>query len=80
MLCYNRHMEISVSTLKATCLQVIQNVDLHHQEIVITKRGKPVARIVPYNCDPTPTVLGLLRGLGRSNGDIVGPAESWDEA
>jgi len=73
-------MEISVSTLKATCLQVIQNVDLHHQEIVITKRGKPVARIVPYSSAAAPSVLGLLRGLGRSNGDIIEPAEIWAEA
>lgn len=80
MMCYNGAMEISVSTLKASCLQVIHDVDLHHHEVVITKRGKPIARIVPYSSAAPPSVLGLLCGLGRSHGDIIEPAESWDEA
>ena len=71
-------MEMSVTTLKATCLKVIEDVDRHHHEVIITKRGKPVARIVPYETEPPQSVFGILRGTGRAVGDIVAPAQIWD--
>lgn len=71
-------MEISVTVLKATCLKVIEDVDRHHQEVIVTKRSKPVARIVPVEPGPPESVVGILAGSGRTVGDILAPAESWD--
>lgn len=73
-------MEMSVTTLKATCLKVLEDVDRHHHEVIVTKRGKPIARIVPYEAAPPRSVVGLLVGTGRAVGDIVEPAEVWDLA
>lgn len=71
-------MEISVTVLKATCLKVIEGIDRHHHEVVVTKRGKPVARIVPVKPGPPESVIGLMVGSGKSVGDIVSPAGEWE--
>lgn len=58
------------------------------ESFVITKRGKPVARLVPIEDEAPQSLLGALRGLARETGDIVSPAEApsawqtleeWDE-
>lgn len=73
-------MEVSASTFKAHCLRFLEGTREHGTEIVITKRGKPIARLVPVAAAlPPATVLGSLAGAGRSLGDIVGPTEAeWD--
>lgn len=71
-------MEISASSFKATCLKLLDDVQGNKQEIIITKRGKPIARLVPYEPGLPASLLGLLRGTGKSVGDIVEAAEDWD--
>lgn len=73
-------MEVNASTFKAECLQLLEQVRRDHTEIVITKRGKPIARVVPFSPDTRPrNILGALRGTGRTVGDIVGSTEEeWD--
>jgi len=45
---------------------------------VITKRGKPVARLVPVS-DEMPDIFGRMKGTGEILGDIVGPTgEIWN--
>ncbi|MGO4884631.1 MAG: type II toxin-antitoxin system Phd/YefM family antitoxin [Bryobacteraceae bacterium] len=47
-------------------------------EIVITKRGKPVARLAPPMED-IPDIFGRMKGTGEILGDIVGPTgEAWN--
>jgi len=49
-----------------------------HEDIVITKRGKPVARLVPYDEKPLP-IYGCMKGTITIIGDIVSPTgERWD--
>ncbi|MCE7872938.1 type II toxin-antitoxin system Phd/YefM family antitoxin [bacterium CPR1] len=72
-------MEISASEFKAHCLELLDRVRDHKQTIVITKRGKPVARLLPITDGPPQSILGSLSGLGRTNGDIVAPIEDlWE--
>ncbi len=40
---------LSVSKLKATCLAVLDEVSRKKKRVVVTKRGKPIAEIVPYD-------------------------------
>jgi antitoxin (DNA-binding transcriptional repressor) of toxin-antitoxin stability system len=48
-------------------------------EIVITKHGRPVAKLVPAD-DEVPDSFGAMRGSVVYHGDIVSPdPESWDE-
>jgi prevent-host-death family protein len=47
-------------------------------EIVITKRGKPVAKLVPVE-EKQPDIFGYMKGTVTILGDIVGPTgEVWD--
>jgi prevent-host-death family protein len=50
-------------------------------ELVITKRGRPVARLVPPAAAANESAFGWLQGTVRELGDIVGPDhESWTDS
>ncbi len=42
---------LSVSKFKATCLAVLQDVSRQKKRVLITKRGKPIAEVIPYDPD-----------------------------
>ncbi|MBB6143954.1 prevent-host-death family protein [Silvibacterium bohemicum] len=69
---------------KAQCLAVIDEVHERGEEVVITKHGKPMARLVPLteNQEKPDDIFGFMLGKGRITGDIVSPIfkeEEWDE-
>ncbi len=71
---------ISASDLKARCARVIQEVEQQHRTVVVTRRGRPVAKIVPMDERPS-SLFGCLRGLVTIHGDIVEPVEvEWEAA
>ncbi len=71
-------MEIPAGEFKARCLKLMDEVQKKRQEIVITKRGKPVAKLVPAD-KKLVSLWGALKGTGTVVGDIVGPTgEKWD--
>ena len=63
---------------KTNCLAVMDEVQARHETVVITKHGKPVAKLVPMNTDAD-EIYDFLAGKGVVNGDIVSPAVSPDE-
>ena len=69
---------IKASEFKAKCLQLMDRVADTGEEIVITKNGRPVSRLVPYRTKPR-TLFGIDRGRIKIVGDIVGPIDvEWD--
>ena len=71
-------MKISAGQFKAQCLKLMDEVKTRHEEVVITKRGKPVARLVPYEKTPVP-IHGFMKNTVMFIGDIVSPTgEKWD--
>ena len=46
-----RIQTIPVSVFKQKCLRIVDEVSHTHQPIIISKRGKPVARLVPMQSD-----------------------------
>ncbi len=69
---------IAAGEFKAKCLHLLDEVQQTRKEIVITKRGRAVARLLPIE-ERTPTVFGRMKGSGVILGDIVGPTgEKWD--
>jgi prevent-host-death family protein len=71
-------LKISAGQFKARCLRLMDEVKARHQEIVITKRGKPVARLVPYEETPIP-IHGFMKNTITIVGDVVSPTgEKWD--
>lgn len=72
-------MKIAAGQFKAQCLKLMDRVAENHETITVTKRGKPVARLVPVEPVPERPLFGYLRGQGRITGDIVAPTgETWD--
>ena len=63
---------------KARCLKLMDQVRERGEEIVITKHGRPVAKLVPVAATP-PELFGHLKGTVTYHGDIVEPTgEVWD--
>ncbi len=68
---------IKASEFKARCLQLMDGVAETGEEIVITKRGRPVSRLVPCREQPE-EIFGADRDVIRIHGDIVAPV--WKRA
>ena len=59
-------------------LAVMDEVQTKRESIVITKRGKAVAKLVPAD-ESDGGIYNFLRGRGKITGDVIGPALSADE-
>ena len=69
---------IKASEFKAKCLAVIDEVERTRQPIVITKRGKPVAELVPHKAS-SGNLLGIFKGKMEIVGDIISPIDvEWE--
>jgi prevent-host-death family protein len=69
---------VAAAEFKAHCLHVLDEVQRTRIPVVVTKRGLPVARIVPFDQDPK-SILGSMKGLVSIQGDIVGgTGELWE--
>ena len=70
---------IGAGAFKAKCLSIMDEVHNGHGEITVTKRGKPLVKIVPIKPGKPESIFGAMRGLATIDGDIVGPiAEPWE--
>lgn len=71
---------IPISKFKATCLAVLEEVRRSGEPVLVTRRGEPIAEIVPPS-RPSATAawLGAARGTGRVVGDLVEPVAGADE-
>ena len=69
---------IKASEFKARCLKLMDEVAGNGAEIVITKNGRPVSRLVPYRKKPG-TLFGIDRGKLEVHGDIDEPLDvAWE--
>jgi prevent-host-death family protein len=78
---------MAVGEFKAKCLAVMAEVNSTGQPVLVTKRGKPLARILPFQEPPKEKpedIFGCLRGfLASEEGlddlvDPIIPMEEWD--
>ncbi|HEU5232706.1 MAG TPA: type II toxin-antitoxin system Phd/YefM family antitoxin [Terriglobales bacterium] len=71
---------IPAGEFKSKCLQLMDKVQRTRRPITITKRGKPVAKLVPVEQEQDEW-FGRLRGEMKIVGDIVSPIdppEAWE--
>ena len=73
--------KIAAGEFKARCLTLMEDVRSTRQPLVITKRGKPVAKLVPAD-DDKDDFIGRLEGVIRIVGDIESPIEpgTWESS
>lgn len=69
---------LSAGEFKATCLKLMDEVAASGREVIITKRGKPVAKLVPIAPPPSKSVFGALAGSITILGDIVSPISQYN--
>jgi len=70
--------KMAAGVFKAKCLAVMDEVQAKRETVVITKHGKPVAKLVPV--DPQEDdIFGFLRGKATIVGDVVAPALTLEE-
>ena len=67
--------KVAAAKFKEQCLSILDHLDA--DGIVITKHGKPVARLLPAE-RASADLIGALRGRIRVNGDIQGTGVKWD--
>ena len=69
--------QISAGEFKTRCLRLMDEVARERTPLVITKRGKAVARLVPVDDHPIEP-FGCMAGTIEIIGDIVSPIdEEW---
>jgi prevent-host-death family protein len=80
-MCQNVAMrEIPLNKFRARCLAILDRVQKTKEAVLITKGGRPVAKLVPAEEVPR-KFLGRLEGIVKITGDIesaIEPADSWD--
>jgi prevent-host-death family protein len=72
-----KHMR--ASAFKARCLAVMDHVQATGEPVVVTKRGKPVVKIVPAEPEKD-DIFGFMAGKFKIVGDIESPLvplEDW---
>lgn len=68
---------VQASTFKARCLAMLDEVARSRNTVLITKHGKPVARIVPIDAEVTPT-QGSVTLLVDDDELLFSTGERWD--
>lgn len=66
---------IGAAKFKEQCLALLDQLD--DDGLIVTKRGKPVARVLPYE-QPGAELIGSLRHKINIRGDIFATGIQWD--
>jgi len=72
--------KMAAGEFKAHCLAVMEDVRTTREPVLITKRGRPVAKLVPTD-KSSDDFIGRLEGVVKIVGDIespVEPPENWE--
>ncbi len=71
----NQPKHISTGAFKSRCLAVIDEVTRTRQPVVVTKGGRPVAKVIPTEKRRSTKLLGTV----KFHGDIIEPIlGDWD--
>ena len=65
---------MGAAKFKEQCLSVLDEVD--QDGVVITKHGRPVAKLIPISAE-SGTLIGALEGKLRINGEILSTGLRW---
>lgn len=70
---------INASTFKERCLALLDQVAMTKEPITVTKRGKPVARIVPIDTAPPISLFGSGTLLSDDDEDYFSTGVRWPQ-
>ncbi len=69
---------VPAGTFKTNCLAIMDEVKAKRETVLITKHGRPVARLVPVSTGAD-EIFGFFSGRGSITGDVVSPVLSPKE-
>jgi prevent-host-death family protein len=75
--------KIPAGEFKARCLRIMDDVKSYRTPVVITKKGRPVAKLVPLDDETALDVFGSMAGTADIIGDVeapVVPVRAWKAA
>ncbi len=72
----NKIVTISASEFKAKCLQIFD--ELGAEGIIVEKRGKPVARVIPFVTEENSGLIDSMKGAIKISGDIFSTGVKWN--
>jgi prevent-host-death family protein len=70
---------VAAGKFKAQCLALLDEVEAKRAAVVVTKNGRPVARVVPMPLVQEDPIFGFYKGKLEIVGDIISPIYSDDE-
>lgn len=66
--------KVTISKFKATCLALLNKVKKTGQPILVTRRGEPIAQVIPPPLPEKPeSWLGSFQSTGKIVGEIISP-------
>lgn len=71
--------QMRASAFKARCLAVMDDIQATGEPVIVTKRGKPVVKVIPAESEKD-DIFGFMAGKAEISGDIespVVPLEDW---
>jgi len=74
-MCIPTMKQIAAARFKEQCLAILDEVG--DEGIVITKHGKPVAKLIPIRAESA-ALIGALKGRLKIHGDLLSTGVRWD--
>ncbi|MBM3583381.1 MAG: type II toxin-antitoxin system prevent-host-death family antitoxin [Alphaproteobacteria bacterium] len=72
-------VKVGIAEFKAKCARIVDDVEKRRIRVTVTRRGKPVARLVEIKPRKATSLYGAMAGTVTIHGDIVSPAEpDWN--
>jgi prevent-host-death family protein len=71
--------QMRASAFKAQCLKVMNDIQATGEPVIVTKRGKPVVKVIPIRPEKD-DIFGFMVGKAKIIGDIespVVPLKDW---
>jgi prevent-host-death family protein len=72
--------KMQASVFKSRCLKVMDRVQATGEPVIVTKRGKPMVKVIPAEQEKD-DLFGFMKGKFEIVGDIVSPVtplEDWE--
>lgn len=69
---------VMASVFKERCLAFLQQVSITGEPITVTKRGKPVARLVPIKAAAPQDMRGSVRLIAKEDAAYYSTGERWE--
>lgn len=71
--------EVAISEFKSHCLEIVSGLEISKKTIIITKRNKPVAKLVPFEELAKKTLFGSMKDRAAIKSDLLKPLdEKWN--